>query len=66
MVEGLRMMFGGDTVYSVHTVHSYVLIERRGVSGFGIAITSEQWKKPWLLRLYRGLYYPIYPVIWGL
>lgn len=53
-VEGLRMMyivlffFGGihgDTVYSVHTVHSYVLIERRGVSGFGITITSEQWKK---------------------
>ena len=22
----------------------------------------EQWKKPWLFRLYRGLYYPI---IWG-
>ena len=25
--------------------------------------TSEQWKKPWLFRVYRGLYCP---VIWGL
>ena len=24
--------------------------------------TNEQWKKPWLFRLYRGLYYPI---LWG-
>ena len=46
-------------MYSVHTVHSYVLIERHGVLGFGIIITSEQWKKTWLFRLYRGLYYPI-------
>ena len=23
----------------------------------------EQWKKPWLFTVYRGLYYPI---IWGL
>ena len=25
--------------------------------------TPEQWKKPWLFTVYRGLYYPI---IWGL
>jgi len=23
----------------------------------------ERWKKPWLFRVYRGLYYP---VMWGL
>lgn len=43
-LRGWGWCIGRDTVYSVHTVHSYVLIERRGVSGFGITITSEQWK----------------------
>ena len=27
---------------------------------------DSQWKKPWLVSVYRGLYYPVIYVIWGL
>ena len=34
-----------------------------GVAWLGGGNSNEQWKKPWLFRVYRGLYYP---VIWEL